>query len=220
MASLMIVGPDFDQVADTVGSGGVWVVRPCSSVEDFDTILQAQPENSIERLDIVSHGGEGHINMGDGIPLFKAAETRATPLVHGEDLATRIRAKLTPAAQIRLLGCKTAGAWYGAPVGRFLLLRLAALFNPASEPGSNRVVFGTIDGVEPGDFSPQGLKRQREISLLYSSYAAIDYDCPTVDIRSHDVSNFRVERLNIWAYRTAMMKKFLRQCVQLVREIR
>lgn len=217
MTDVLIVCPPFEDVGREVERGEIWSVRYCNTIQKFRDAFASDADGTIARLDILSHGGQGHINI-EHKSLFESNGSPDTPLggVGGAELAKQLRRKLTTAAQVRLLGCKTAGTWFGAPVGRFLLLKLAAVLNE-SDPGANRVVFGTIDGVEPEDFSPEGLKRQREIYLLYSSYTAIDFDCPTTEMRSFDISDMKAERrANV---RKMIAYKLLRQMAQAMREI-
>jgi hypothetical protein len=180
--SLLIVGRDLGEIAAEVLLGGAWEVHyPCSSPAELAAILSAQRDGSIERLDICDHGGPGFLHMGDTV-LFGSDPDPESPLEHTE-LAIALRDKLTATAQVRLLGCDTAGKWGRRRAGRLMLLKLARLLNEKTAPRANRIVFGTITGVQPSDFDEHGLRHASELTLLYSSYAALDHDAPDYDTR-------------------------------------
>jgi hypothetical protein len=177
-----------------VSRGGAWkVCYPCTGPDHFIEILLEQADDSIERLDIVDHGGPGHISLGS-VDLFRSDRDAGPPLVNAA-LVTRIRDKLTASAQVRLLGCETAAAFGGLREGRLLLVKLAKLLNQSSTHHS-RIVFGTINGIQPEDFDEHGLRRGQELTLLYSSFTALDYDSPTYDQRAENVASYEAGRLD------------------------
>lgn len=183
MKSLLIIGRDLGEVAARVLiGGGAWEVHyPCNSPAELAAILGAQRDGSIDRLDLCDHGGPGFIHLGERL-LFASDRDPESPLENTE-LAIGMRRKLTATAQVRLLGCDTAGRWGRRREGRLLLLKLARLLNEQTEPRANRIVFGTITGVQPSDFDEHGLLHASELTLLYSSYCALDTDAPTYDAR-------------------------------------
>ena len=184
MRSLLVIGRDLGEVAARVmlGGGGGWEVHyPCDSPAAFAAILAAQPDGSIERLDVCDHGGPGFLMLGDA-PLFHSDRDPESPLGNME-LAIGMRRKLTATAQVRLLGCDTAGRWGRRREGRLLLLKLARLLNEQTEPRAHRLVFGTITGVQASDFDEQGLLYTSALTLLFSSNSALDHDAPTYESR-------------------------------------
>lgn len=182
MKSLLVLGDGFDEVAARVrGSKGREVVYPCRGPAHFAAVLASQPDGSIEQLDICDHGGPGFITLG-GHVLFESDRDPESPLVNAE-LALTLRDKLTAAAQVRLLGCETGGAWRRRREGRLLLLKLAQLLNHDATVRAHRVVFGTITGVQPSDFDEHGLLPSSALTLLFSSYSALDHDAPDYDDR-------------------------------------
>ena len=184
MKSLLVIGRELGEVAAKLmlGGGSGWEVHyPCNSPAAFAAILAAQPDGSIERLDICDHGGPGFLMLGD-TPLFRSDRDTESPLENTE-LAIGMRRKLTATAQVRLLGCDTAGRWGRRREGRLLLLKLARLLNEHTEPRAQRIVFGTITGVQPSDFDEQGLLYASALTLLYSSSSALDTDAPTYEAR-------------------------------------
>lgn len=186
--SLLIYGRDFETVGRRVRSGGAWQPHQCSSVAEFVRVLQSQPDGAIDRLDILDHGGPGFIKMGAEV-LFGSDGNPTTDL-ENRRVVEQIRNKLTPTAHVRLLGCQTATAWFGLHEGRLLVLKLTRLLN-ADPVAHSRMVFGTINGIDCKDFGPHGLERDKEITLLYSSFTAIDYPSPTYYDRLRHVSAYR-----------------------------
>lgn len=180
--SILIVGRDLGPVAARVLLGGTWKVHhPCESPAALAAILGAQPDGSIERLDICDHGGPGFQQLGGAI-LFGSDLDPESPL-HNTELAIAMRAKLTPTAQVRLLGCDTAGKGSRRREGRLMLLKLARLLNEKTDPRASRIVFGTISGIQPSDFDEHGLLHASALTLLYSSYSALDQDAPDYEKR-------------------------------------
>lgn len=188
MKSLLIIGGTLGQIAARVAPAGAWEVHhPCGSPAELAALLRAQPERSIERLDICDHGGPGFIHLGDEL-LFRSDRDPESPLENTK-LAIEIRDKLSLTAQVRLLGCDTAGGYGRQLEGRLLLLKLARLLNEETAPRANRIVFGAITGVQPNDFDAHGLRRASELTLLYSSYTALDCDAPDADTRLDQVAD-------------------------------
>jgi len=182
MKSLMIIGEGFDEVAAKVQRGGTWeVIYPCCGPGELEAILAARPDRSIERLDICDHGGSGFITLGGDV-LFQS-DRDPESLLTNSPLVVGVRDKLTLTAQVRLLGCETGGAWRRRREGRLLLLKLAQLLNQGARPRANRVVFGTIIGVQPNDFDEQGFLHTSDLTMLFSSYSALDSDAPAYDDR-------------------------------------
>jgi hypothetical protein len=188
MKSLLVIGPNLAAVAARVlPEREPWEVHyPCSSPPELAALLSAQHDGSIDRLDICDHGGPGFIHLGDQI-LFASDDDAETPLENTQ-LVIDMRRKLTPTAQVRLLGCDTAGRWNHRREGRLMLIKLARLLNEKTEPRANRIVFGAITGVQPSDFDEQGLLHASELTLLYSSYSALDQDAPDYDVRLDQVA--------------------------------
>ncbi|HWU87907.1 MAG TPA: hypothetical protein VN253_11560 [Kofleriaceae bacterium] len=190
MTSLLIIGEGFDEVAAKVRRGSAWeVIYPCHGPKELAAILAAQPDRSIERLDICDHGGSGFITLG-GTLLFQSDRDPESPLTNTA-LGVGVRDKLTVTAQVRLLGCETGGAWRRRREGRLLLLKLAQLLNQRTNPRTNRVVFGTIVGVQAADFDEQGFLHTSDLTMLYSSSAALDHDAPVYDDRLDHVAALR-----------------------------
>jgi len=189
MKNVIVIGQDFDDVATRM-MGGSWAVFRCGSLDAFTGVINDLPNAGVERLDILDHGGRGYINIGQDL-LFWSDGDPATPLKNAA-VAQAMCPKLTSAAQVRMLGCETGGRLFGEQVGRYLVLKLAGLLNPAEDLGSNRIVFATITPVLARDFTNNGLDRQKELTMLYSSYTAIDYDCPSRDLRFQNVVDHRV----------------------------
>lgn len=182
MDSLLVVGASFGDIAAQVRRGDTWeVIHPCAGPEQLVELLGRRPDRSIERLDICDHGGAGFLTLGGSV-LFQSDRDPESPLVNAA-LAVGLRDKLTATAQIRLLGCETGGALRRRREGRLLLLKLAQLLNQNTTPRTHRIVFGTITGVEPTDFDEQGFLHTRALTMLFSSYAALDHDAPTYDDR-------------------------------------
>jgi len=185
--SLLIVGRDLGPVAAKVLLGGTWQVHfPCEGPAELAVILGAQPDGSIDRLDICDHGGPGFLTLG-GAVLFRSDRDPESPLENTE-LVIAMRRKLTPTAQVRLLGCETAGTGKRRREGRLMLLKLARLLNEKTAPRANRIVFGTITGVQPSDFDEHGLLHTSALTLLYSSYSALDHDAPEYEKRLGQVA--------------------------------
>jgi hypothetical protein len=189
MRNLIIIGPDFDEVADMMSRGRSWTVRRCSNPQELIAAFEELPDGQLERVDILDHGGEGYINLGEWV-LFRSDDNSHNAL-EGAGVAERMRPKLTSAAQLRLLGCNTGATAFKRPVGRHLVLKLAGLLNPADDLGSNRIAFVTIAEVRRDHFTPEGLDRQQELALLYSSYGALDCACPTHLRRSENITDLR-----------------------------
>jgi hypothetical protein len=186
--SLLIVGRDLGPVAAKVTLGGTWQVHfPCESPAELAALLLAQPDGSLDRLDICDHGGPGFLSLGDAV-LFSSDRDPESPLSNTE-LVIAMRKKLTPTAQVRLLGCETAGTGKRRREGRLMLLKLARLLNEQTEPRANRIVFGTITGVQPSDFDEHGLLHASALTLLYSSYSALDHDAPDYEKRLGHVAD-------------------------------
>lgn len=182
MKSLLIVGAVFGEVAARVQGGSDWeVIHPCTGPADLAAILAAQRDGSIERLDICDHGGPGFLTLGRSV-LFQSDRDPESPLTNAA-LALGLRDKLTRAAQVRLLGCETGGALRRRREGRLLLLKLAQLLNHGTNPRTHRVVFGTITGVQASDFDEHGFLHTSALTMLFSSYAALDHEAPTYDDR-------------------------------------
>lgn len=190
MRSLLVVGEGFDEVAARVRRGGLWeVIYPCHGPKELAALLVDQPDHSIERLDICDHGSSGFIMLG-GRVLFQSDRDPESPLINSA-LVVGFRDKLTATAQVRLLGCETGGAWRRRKEGRLLLLKLARLLNQDCHPRSNRVVFGTIVGVQSSDFDGQGFLHTSDLTMLFSSCAALDHEAPAYDDRLGHVADLR-----------------------------
>lgn len=182
MKSLLIIGQGFAEVAAKVRRGSTWeVVHPCNGPGELAEVLAAQRDGSIERLDICDHGGPGFLTLGGSV-LFQSDRDPESPLTNAA-LVIGLRDKLTATAQVRLLGCETGGAARRRREGRLLLLKLAQLLNQNTNPRANRIAFGTITGVQTSDFDEQGFLHTSDLTMLFSSYAALDHDAPTYDDR-------------------------------------
>lgn len=159
---------DVDEVVSRLGE--LCVVR-CDTPNDLLEVVRChgRGKGRVEQLDIFDHGAPGTQLLGDGV-LFKSSESACEPLI-GATLAESLRPHLSEFAQVRLLGCLTATA--AGQAGRQLLLKLARVL------GGHRIVFGTIDNVDVGDFGRDGFNTEQEFDLLYSSLAARDFHPPT-----------------------------------------
>jgi hypothetical protein len=170
MKNLMIVGPTCGEIAARVSAGSAWHVRyPVAAHDQLIDALRSEPDNSVDRLDIVDHGGPGYQLLGAEV-LFASDDDPGSPLENAW-LIAELRGKLVETAQVRLLGCSTAGE--RSHEGRLLLVKLALLLN--AEPARPaRIAYGTITGVEIDDFGPDGLSAAAGRTMLFSSDAALD----------------------------------------------
>ncbi len=114
--------------------------------------------------------------------LFQSDRDPEHPLTNAA-LAIGLRDKLTRTAQVRLLGCETGGALRRRREGRLLLLKLAQLLNHGTRLRTHRIVFGTITGVQASDFDEQGFLHTSALTMLFSSYTALDRNAPDYDDR-------------------------------------
>jgi hypothetical protein len=165
-----------DAVDERVSRLGELLTARCDSPTDLLRFVEfhGQGRNLIDRLDIFDHGGPGHQWLGNET-LFRSSSNRCDEL-EGLPLATLLKPHLSECAQVRLLGCLTATA--AGVEGRMLLVKLSRAL------GGHRVVFGTIDNVDEADFGANGFEPFQESGLLYSSFAALDYQPPTAAERT------------------------------------
>ena len=179
MNRLLIIGkrkadPLSPIIQDGVGLGYTHVAHCSTRLEFIEAVRHAATVSPLELVDIFDHGAPGAMAIGDELLLNIGA---SPPNVEAFE---SLHHYLAPTAQVRLLGCNTA---VGSP-GRKLLVKLAA------ELGEQRIVFGTIDRVEPYHFGPDGFTLVEE--LLFSSVAALDSEAPSIGARINAILDFKV----------------------------
>lgn len=176
---------DQDEVSARAIQTGAFQVRRCDAPRDLVETCEAIAvhHGKISVLDIYDHGNVGRIRLGSDV-LFASDDSPHTELV-GRSIATSLSPFLEDTAQVRLLGCLTAGPDTTALAGRLLLIKLARAL------GGRRITFGTIITLERGDFSRYGLRRELEDLRLFSSLAAIDGAPPTIDDRAKNLETVR-----------------------------
>lgn len=142
--------------------------------------MRASAVRPIDLLDIFDHGAPGKMAIGDET-LVDLSNPDAQP-----DIAVfqSFHHYLSPTAHVRLLGCNTGAGL----AGRKLLVKLAATL------GGQRVVFGTIERVQPFHFGPDGFQLIDE--MLYSNVAALDSEAPAIGKRLDSIFGFKVPLLS------------------------
>ena len=135
------VGPDF-------------ALERCQDPDDVVYLarLWKNRGKAIVRLDLYGHGDGGRFKLGDRL-LFASDGT-------GYPLARRLGPKLAGDAEVRLLGCDTAGASFLTRLsGKTLLADLQRIL------GRRRRVLGTLGPLGPRDLGPRGPSAAAEARL-------------------------------------------------------
>jgi len=194
MTKLLVIGqpaaadPNAIQelVANKVANGRMIVAR-CGRPDELPAIVEgvSRAEGPIDTLELFDHGGPGVLKMGSAT-LFRS-DARPDTRLEGFEIARRIAPFLTSNAQIRLVGCHTAGlaadereALVLGQEGRYLLLKLAL------ELGAHRIVSGTIQATDDDNFDRSGFIG--DTAYLYSSLAALDYPPPDETRRDNSIA--------------------------------
>lgn len=172
------LGPNthaMDQVDSTIHRLGALVTARCRDAADLVRFVAHHGRGAglVDTLDVYDHGGLGKQRLGSEI-LFESSDDRCDRMV-GWQTAEALDPHLSAVAQVRLLGCVTAGD--GLARGRLLLIKLAR------ELGASRVVFGTLAKIDATHFTEAGFRPELEKSFLFSSLAALDGSAPSREER-------------------------------------
>jgi len=175
--------PDYREIrakVDAAGDDAGCTIVKTTSIDDMFSQLAALVANgeTIDCLDILDHGAPGAMTIGRHI-LFRSDDQPSwKSALEGVERAIALGQLLSPSGTVRLLGCRTAVG----TAGRMLLLKVREAL------GRFRTAQGTIERVLPFDFESDGtFGRGSEDTLLFSSAAALDGECPTPTDRDDHV---------------------------------